>query len=70
MGHPIMKLSIPDMSCAHCEQAVRNAIEEVDPAAEVQIDLAAHSATVTTTSGEAAILAAVHEAGYDEARIA
>ncbi|MCQ8242318.1 heavy-metal-associated domain-containing protein [Rhizosaccharibacter radicis] len=65
-----MKLSVPDMSCEHCATAVRNAIRSVDPDADASVDLGGKTVSVRTVAAEADILSAVHDAGYEEARIA
>lgn len=35
----MIRLSIPDMSCGHCEKIVREAVKEVDENARVTVDL-------------------------------
>jgi len=65
-----MKFSIPDMTCSHCVQSVRQAVHEVDAAASVEIDLAGRTAEVGSTASADTVLAAIQEAGYEEARLA
>ena len=58
-----LTLNVPDMSCAHCERAVKEAVASVAPAAQVRVDLPGHR--VTVEGAEAApVIAALHEAGY------
>lgn len=62
---------VTGMTCGHCEMSVR---EEVEQVAGVEgIDVSAKSGTlVVTTSGDlddAAVLAAVAEAGYSAVRV-
>ncbi len=53
---------IPDMTCAHCEKALRQAIGTTLPDADVHIDLASHMLRV---SGDAQLAeAAIRDAGY------
>ena len=54
--------AVNDMSCAHCVGAIRSALEEALPGAEIEVDLAAHQVSFTgePARGEAAI----REAGY------
>ncbi len=59
----MLMLNVPDISCAHCERAVKEAVAAVAPAARVHVDLPAHR--VTVEGGEAApVIAALAEAGY------
>lgn len=37
---------IEDMTCKHCEASVTKAVKQLDPQAEVQIDLLKHEARV------------------------
>lgn len=60
----MMILSIPDMSCGHCKASVEAAILKLDPRADVQVDLAARRATVTTDQPQAAILHALDSMGF------
>ena len=57
---------MPDISCQHCVDAITNEVNRVGGVTDVNIDLDAK--TVTVTGGEeAAIVAAIDEAGYDVA---
>ncbi len=59
----MLTLNVPDMSCSHCERAVKEAVAAVAPAARVVVDLPAHR--VTVEGAEAApVIAALEEAGY------
>ncbi len=49
-------LTVPDMMCAHCEKAIRNALSKMEGVSEISVDLAAKTVTVThadAVSGEA-----------------
>jgi copper chaperone len=59
-----MKLAIPDMSCSHCENAIRRVLTSLDETAKIQLDLANHSAELTTTATTAAVLSALEAEGY------
>ena len=41
------KLSVPDMSCGHCEQAVLNALTPVEGVEQVKVDLPTRVVTLT-----------------------
>jgi copper chaperone len=60
----MLKLNVTDMACGHCSNAVTQALKTLDPTAEVQIDLENKLVSVSTTAAEAAVRAAIAEAGY------
>ena len=59
--------SVPDMSCGHCKAAVESALAGVDSGATVAVDLETRKVSVETAADDAAILAALKDAGYDAA---
>lgn len=60
-----MELTLPHMTCGHCEKAVTAAVKSVDPEALVQVDLPSHRVRIHSAQPEAAILAALKAAGYE-----
>ncbi len=60
----MIELVIPDMSCGHCVQVVTQAVRGVDPAAQVEVDLAARRVRIQSASAVPAIAAALAEEGY------
>jgi copper chaperone len=60
----MLEFKIPAMSCGHCVKAVTQAVHEIDPKAEVQVDLASKQVTVQTTAARPAVAVALSEAGY------
>ncbi|MET3513527.1 copper chaperone [Pseudacidovorax sp. 1753] len=52
------------MSCQHCVRAVTQAVQDVDPDAEVRIDLPAGRVEVQSAEAPAALQDAIREAGY------
>jgi copper chaperone len=62
--------TVSGMTCGHCVSAVTSELEQLDGVTDVQVDLA--SGRVTVTSGapldDAAVAAAVDEAGYQVAK--
>ncbi|MBF2055065.1 MAG: heavy-metal-associated domain-containing protein [Candidatus Sericytochromatia bacterium] len=54
---------VPDMTCGHCERAIRNEIEEVDAAAVVEVNLETKAVRVQSQLPESAIQAAIAAAG-------
>lgn len=60
--------TVPDISCAHCEQAITTEVGKVAGVATVAVDLAGKRVTVSGTSLDRdAVVAAIDEAGYDVA---
>ncbi|RYZ03297.1 MAG: copper chaperone [Comamonadaceae bacterium] len=52
------------MSCAHCEQAVKRALEQVDPTARVDVDLASGHVAVHSAQPRQDLVLAIENAGY------
>lgn len=61
----MINLQVKGMSCGHCARAVTEAIHEIDPAAQVQIDLPTGRVQVASQADTARLSAAVSEAGYE-----
>ena len=60
--------TVPGVSCAHCRAAITAEVEEVSGVAAVDVDLDAKRVTVAGEQLEdAAVRAAIDEAGYDVA---
>ena len=59
-------LTVPGMTCGHCEAAVKREVGSVPGVADVDVDL---DSKLVTVRGEALdrdeIVAAIDEAGYD-----
>ncbi len=62
-----MKLRIENMTCGGCARGVTKAIQKVDPAAEVRIDVDARSVEVRTEASPEALAAALDAAGFPAA---
>lgn len=60
----MLTLSIPAISCGHCARAITDAIHELDPAASVQVDVAARTAVVDTRADGAAVRERLAAEGY------
>ena len=59
--------SVPDISCDHCVQAITREVSPLEGVTELSIDLDAK--TVSVAGGDdAAIIAAIDEAGFDVAQ--
>ncbi|MCM5571956.1 cation transporter [Burkholderiaceae bacterium FT117] len=58
---------VKGMSCGHCARAVTGAIQEIDPSAKVEVDLAAGSVEVQSARPRVELAEAIREAGYEVA---
>ena len=62
-----MEFTIPAMSCGHCVRAITETLLQVDPQAQVTVDLPTKHVSVQTTQPPGAVAAALAEAGYPAA---
>lgn len=60
----MLDLALPGMTCGGCARGVAATIRDLDPEAVVETDVEARRARVQSTAPEAAIRAALTEAGY------
>ena len=62
--------TVTGMTCSHCVNAVGSEIKQIAGVSDVQVDLATGAVTVTSDQplDDAAVAAAVDEAGYELAR--
>ena len=60
-----MRFSVPGMTCGHCARSVTNAIQGIDPAAQVTVDLAAKSVVVLSNAAPEELRTAIEDAGYE-----
>jgi copper chaperone CopZ len=58
--------TVSGMTCGHCVNAVTSEIQQLEGVRDVQVDLASGAVTVTSEAplDDAAVAAAVDEAGY------
>ncbi len=56
--------NVQGMSCSHCEHAVTQAVKQVDPQAEVRIDLASGRVEVQSQQPREALAQAIVEQGF------
>ena len=63
-----LSYTVPGMHCGHCERAVKEEVSNVAGVSEVAVDLNTKIVTVTGSSfDDAAVRAAIEEAGYEAA---
>ena len=60
--------TVADMSCGHCKAAVTEAVSEVTGVESVDVDLDTKRVVVNGDVADAAVRAAVADAGYEAAR--
>ena len=56
--------TVTGMTCSHCERAVKNAVQQLDPQAQVSIDRAANRVDINSTQAREALAKAIAEEGY------
>jgi copper chaperone len=65
MGYTEITYRVPGISCAHCEQAIAASVGSVAGVREVRVDLERKLVTVGGEASDAAVRAAIDDAGYD-----
>lgn len=60
-----MELEVHGMTCGHCEKAVRQAIQQLDPQAQVTIAREQHHVSVQTTLPRERVVQAIVDEGYE-----
>ena len=63
----MIELVLPDMTCGHCVKSVTATVQQVDPAATVQIDLPTHMVRIESRQPAERFTAALSEEGYPAA---
>lgn len=58
------KFEVAGMTCGHCVQAVKNAVQDVDPQAQVTVDLETGHVDVASAQARTDLVAAIENAGY------
>lgn len=58
---------VQGMSCGHCVRAVTQALQAVDAAAQVEVDLASGRVSVQSSQPAEVLLAAIRDEGYEAA---
>jgi len=68
MSTTALTYAVPGVSCEHCRAAITAEVSKVAGVEQVDVDLDAKRVTVTGTAvDDAAVRAAIDEAGYDVA---
>jgi copper chaperone len=61
----MIELTLPTMTCGHCVKTVTRTVQQLDPAATVDIDLATHRVSIGSARDAQAFRAALAEEGYE-----
>lgn len=59
--------TVQGMTCGHCEKAVTQAVQALDPLAQVKIDRPAGKVEVQTSQPREAVAKAIADEGYEVA---
>ena len=57
--------NVQGMSCGHCVKAITQAVQAMDPAASVRVDLAAKEVGVESALNAGQVIEAIREEGYE-----
>jgi copper chaperone CopZ len=57
--------AVPEVTCDHCRTAIESEVGEVAGVETVTVDIAAKEVTVVGDADDAAVRAAIAEAGYE-----
>lgn len=68
MSNTALTLTVPEVTCGHCEAAVKQEVGALAGVSGVEVDLETKHVTVTGSElDRAAIVEAIDEAGFDVA---
>ncbi|MFM7848492.1 MAG: heavy-metal-associated domain-containing protein [Rubrivivax sp.] len=59
-----IEFTLPDMTCGHCVRTVTATVQQVDPAAQLSIDLPTRKLVIESGQPAQAFAAALTEEGY------
>lgn len=67
----VIEYQVTGMSCGHCEGSVRTEVGKIGPIAQIDVSAATGRLVVHTSEPveDAAVIAAVDEAGYQAVRV-
>ncbi len=64
-----IRYHVPDMSCGHCVDTITQAVGQVAPGSQVDVDLPTHTVTVLGATDGDAVQAAIRDAGYSPTEV-
>lgn len=59
-----LQFQVDGMSCAHCAQAVTDAVQAIDPSAQVTVDVGTGHVAVLSEHPRESVRLAIENAGY------
>ncbi|WP_335990580.1 heavy-metal-associated domain-containing protein [Glycomyces sp. MUSA5-2] len=67
----VIEYQVTGMTCGHCEMSVREEVGKIGPVGKIDVSAATGKLVLTTDGAvdDAAVIAAVDEAGYKAVRI-
>ncbi|NUQ89552.1 MAG: heavy-metal-associated domain-containing protein [Glycomyces artemisiae] len=67
----VIEYQVTGMTCGHCEMSVREEVGKIGPVGKIDVSAATGRLVLTTDAAvdDAAVIAAVDEAGYKAVRI-
>ncbi|GAA1689813.1 heavy-metal-associated domain-containing protein [Glycomyces endophyticus] len=67
----VIEYQVTGMTCGHCESSVREEVGKIGPISRIDVSAATGRLVVTADApvDDAAVLAAVDEAGYEAVRV-
>jgi len=67
----VQEYQVTGMTCGHCEMSVREEVQEIPGVQDIQVSAQSGSLVVSASQPveDAAVLAAVQEAGYEASRV-
>ena len=65
----VNEYQVTGMTCGHCELSIREEVSEISGVEDIQVSAQTGKLVVTGAVDEAAVLAAVEEAGYSAVRV-
>jgi copper chaperone len=63
----MIEMTLPTMTCGHCVATVTRTVQNVDPAAKVEIDLPTHRLRIASDREAQDFAAALTDEGYEPA---
>ena len=63
----MLQLTLPDMTCGHCVKTVTQTVQQLDPAATLEIDLPQHQVRIDSQLDAAVLREALAAQGYPAA---
>jgi copper chaperone len=60
----MIEMTLPTMTCGHCVKTVTRTVQQIDPAATVEIDLATHRLRIASNRAAHDFAVALADEGY------